>query len=265
LVAREMGAPLVEVGLPSVAIEQARKRAAAASPPFRLTARNAPAIAQIGRRLDGIPLALELAAARTKIFPPSQIVARLDDRFRLLTAGSRTALPRHQTLLALIEWSHDLLTEAERVLLRRLSVFAGGWSLEAAQAVCGDGLGEAGEVLEALDVLETLSQLTDKSLVEVEAPMEAAEGRYRLLETIRQYARDKLLASGEAEWVRDRHLEYFVQFAEQAEPKLRGAEQLEWLERVEREHDNLRTALARALDSGKRENALRLAGALYYF
>src|SRR5258707_10591010 len=120
------------------------ERAAATSPAFRLTAKNAPAITQIGRRLDGIPLALELAAARTRVFPPSQIVARLDDRFRLLTGGSRTALPRHQTLLALIEWSHELLSEAERVLLRRLSVFAGGWSLEAAQEGGGEGLGDAG-------------------------------------------------------------------------------------------------------------------------
>jgi predicted ATPase len=236
------------------------ERATATSPHFRLTTKNAPAIAQIGRRLDVIPLAIELAAARTRVFPPSQIVARLDDRFRLLTGGSRTALPRHQTLLALIDWSHELLSEAERVLLRRLSVFAGGWSLEAAQAVGGDGLGEAGE-----EVLETLAHLADKSLVDVEEAMEAAEGRYHLLETIRQYARDKLLASGEAERVHDRHLESFVQFAEEAEPHLRGAEQLAWLGRVEREHDNLRAALAWALDSGKTEHALRLAGALYYF
>jgi predicted ATPase/class 3 adenylate cyclase len=233
------------------------ERATATHSPFRLTAKNAPAIAQIGRRLDGIPLALELAAARTKVFPPDQIVALLDDRFRLLTGGSRTALPRHQTLLALIEWSHDLLTAAERMLLRRLSVFAGGWSLDAAQAVCGDRLGE--------DVLETLAHLADKSLIDVEEPTEAAEGRYRLLETVQQYARDKLLASGEPERVRDRHLEYFVQFAEEAEPHLRGAEQLDWLDRVEREHDNLRIALAWALESGKSEHALRLAGALYYF
>jgi predicted ATPase/class 3 adenylate cyclase len=233
------------------------ERATATHSPFRLTAKNAPAIAQIGRRLDGIPLALELAAARTRVMPPAQIVALLDDRFRLLTGGSRTALPRHQTLLALIEWSHELLTEAERVLLRRLSVFAGGWSLEAVQAVCGDGLGE--------NVLETLAHLVDKSLIDVDEPTESGEGHYRLLETVRQYARDKLLASGESERVRDRHLESFVQFAEEAEPQLRHAEQLAWLERLEREHDNLRAALAWALDSGKTEQALRLAGALYYF
>jgi predicted ATPase len=233
------------------------ERATAIHSPFRLTANNASAVAQIGRRLDGIPLALELAAARTRVFPPDQIVALLDDRFRLLTGGSRTALPRHQTLLALIEWSHDLLTAAERMLLRRLSVFAGGWSLDAAQAVCGDRLGE--------DVLQTLAHLADKSLVDVEEPTEAAQGRYRLLETVRQYARDKLFASGEAERVRDRHLEYFVQFAEEAEPHLRRTEQLDWLDRMECEHDNLRTALAWALESSKSEHSLRLAGALYYF
>jgi predicted ATPase/DNA-binding SARP family transcriptional activator len=233
------------------------ERAATAFPPFRLTAKNAPAIGQICLRLDGIPLALELAAARTKVFPPEQIAARLDDRFRLLTGGSRTALPRHQTLLALIEWSHDLLSEAERVLLRRLSVFAGGWSLEAAQVVCRDGLTDG--------VLDTLARLADKSLIEVEVPSEAVEGRFRLLETIRQYAREKLLAAGEAEQVRDRHLAYFLHFAEEAEPKLRGAEQLTWLERVEREHDNLRTALGWALEGDQSDLALQLVGALGYF
>ncbi len=233
------------------------ERAAAAHPAFHLTAANAPAITQISRRLDGIPLALELAAARTSVFPPDQIAARLDDRFRLLTGGSRTALPRHQTLLALIEWSHNLLTETERVLLRRLSVFAGGWSLEAAQAVCGEGLGE--------DVLDTLAHLADKSLLDVEAPIEAVEGRYHLLETIRQFARDRLLASGEVERTRDRHLEHFIQFAEETEPRLRRAEQLEWLERMDREHDNLRAALAWALERDMSAHALRLAGALTYY
>jgi predicted ATPase/DNA-binding SARP family transcriptional activator len=232
-------------------------RAQAAYPRFHLTAKNAPAIAQICLRLDGIPLALELAAARSRVFPPEQIAARLSDRFRLLTGGSRTALPRHRTLLALIDWSYDLLSEAERLLLRRLSVFAGGWSFEATQAVCGDGLGDA--------VLDTLVRLVDKSLVVVEEPMEAAEGRYRLLETIRQYAREKLLEAGEAEAVRERHLEFFLRFAETAEPRLRGAEQVEWLERVETEHDNLRTALAWSLESDKSDLALQLAGALGYF
>jgi predicted ATPase/class 3 adenylate cyclase len=241
------------------------EQAAATHPDFGLTTTNAPAIAEIGRRLDGIPLAIELAAARTKVLPPEQIAARLDDRFRLLTGGRRTALPRHQTLLALIEWSHDLLSEAERTLLRRLSVFAGGWSLEAAQAVGGDSLGAADQGEDVPNVLEALANLAEKSLVEVEAAPDATEGRYRLLETIRQYARDKLLATGEAEAVRDRHLAYFVQFAEETEPHLRGAQQLDWLDRVKREHDNLRTALAWALEKVRTESALRLAGALYYF
>ena len=230
-------------------------RAMAAYPSFRLKEKNAPAIADICRRLDGIPLAIELAAARTKVFPPEEIATRLDDRFKLLTGGSRTALERHQTLFALIEWSHNLLSEVERVLLRRLSVFAGGWSFDAAQEVCCERIGD--------ELLDILTHLVDKSLVAVEEERE--EARYRLPETIRQYARDKLFESGEAEQVRDRHLAFFLLFAEKAEPKLRGPEQLELLERVKTEHDNMRTALAWSLESGKSDNALQLAGALYYF
>lgn len=232
-------------------------RALAADPRFQLTERNAAAVSEICLRLDGIPLAIELAAARIKVIPPEQIATRLDDRFRLLTGGSRAALERHQTLAALIDWSHDLLSEPERTLLRRLSVFAGGWSLDAATSVCDGVLAEG--------TLETIARLADKSMVVVEGPMETGEGRYRLLETIRQYARDKLLASGESEQLRDRHLDYFLRFAEAIEPKLRGAEQLVWLGRVETEHDNLRTALAWALESRKSGSALRLAGALSYF
>jgi predicted ATPase/class 3 adenylate cyclase/DNA-binding XRE family transcriptional regulator len=233
------------------------ERAAAAQPAFHLTATNAPAIAQIGQRLDGIPLALELAAARATVLQPHQIAAGLDDRFRLLTGGRRTALPRHQTLHALIEWSHELLTEPERVLLRRLSVFAGGWSLDAAEAVCGKDL--------SADVLDTLARLADKSLVEVEALGEATEARYRLLETIRQYAREKLVAAREMEAIRGRHLDYFVRLAETSEPKLRTAEQLEWLGRLDAEHDNLRAALAWALERGANDLALRLVAAIAYF
>jgi predicted ATPase/DNA-binding XRE family transcriptional regulator len=230
-------------------------RAVAAHPSFRLKEKNAFAVTDICRRLDGIPLAIELAAARSKVFPPEEIAARLDDRFRLLTGGSRTALERHQTLFALIEWSHNLLSEAERVLLRRLSVFAGGWSFEAAQEVCGESLSD--------DVLDLLTHLVDKSLVAVEE--ETEEARYRLPETIRQYARDKLHEAGESEQIRHHHLEFFIHFTEVAEPKLRSAEQLEWLERVETEHDNLRTALAWSLESGKSDRVLQLAGGLYYF
>jgi len=230
-------------------------RAKAAYPSFHLKEKNASAVADICRRLDGIPLAIELAAARTKVFPPEEIAARLDDRFKLLTGGSRTALERHQTLFALIEWSHNLLSESERILLRRLSVFAGGWPFGAAQEVCDEGLGD--------EVLDLLTHLVDKSLVVVE--QETEPPRYRLPETIRQYARDKLYEAGEAEKNRDRHLEFFIQFAEIGEPKLRSAEQIEWLERVETEHDNLRTALAWSLESSKSESGLRLAGALAYF
>ena len=232
-------------------------RASAADPRFHLTEKNAWAVSQICLRLDGIPLAIELAAARIKVFTPDQIAARLDDRFRLLTGGSRTALERHQTLLALIDWSHDLLAEDERIVLRRLSVFAGGWSLDAAQAVCGDGSGD--------EVVDLLTRLVDKSLVMVDDSSESAEARYRLLETIRQYAREKLLASGESGPIRDRHLGYYLRFAEDAEPRLRGADQLAWLGRVETEHDNLRAALAWSLERADAERASRLAGAVAYF
>ncbi len=219
---------------------------------FALQDSNASAATQICRRLDGIPLALELAAARLAVFSTEEIASRLDDRFRLLTGGSRTALERHQTLRALIDWSYDLLSNDEQGLFRQLSVFAGGWTFQAAEAVSSD-----------FDVLNLLTQLVNKSLVMVE---EHGEGtRYRLPETIRQYARDKLFESGEVEPVRDHHLDFFLRFAEETEPKLRGSVQLEWLDRVETEHDNLRTALAWSLESGGSDRALRLAGALSYF
>jgi len=227
-------------------------RAKASYPRFRLTEKNALALADISRRLDGIPLALELAAARVAVFSPDEIASRLDDRFRLLTGGSRTALERHQTLRALIDWSYELLSAEERRVFRHLSVFAGGWTFEAAEAICSE-----------LDVLKKLTLLVNKSLVLVD---EHAEGRrYRLLETIRQYARETLFEAGEAEESRDRHLAFFIRLAEAAEPKLRGAEQVAWLERVESEHDNLRTALAWSLESGNSAGTLRLAGALAYF
>jgi predicted ATPase/class 3 adenylate cyclase len=241
-------------------------RASAADPRFHLTEKNASAVSQICLRLDGIPLAIELAAARIKVFTPDQIAARLDDRFRLLTGGSRTALERHQTLLALIDWSHDLLSEDERVVLRRLSVFAGGWTLEAAQAVCADEpptRGSGGGVPVA--VLDTLARLADKSLVMVDDSSDSAEARYRLLETIRQYGREKLLQSGESERIRDRHLAHFLRFVEEAEPHLRRVDQVAWLERLEVEHDNLRAALAWAVERADAERGLRLAGASAYF
>ncbi|MDE3089072.1 MAG: protein kinase [Chloroflexota bacterium] len=232
-------------------------RAASVSPDFSLTEHNALPVAQICRRLDGIPLAIELAAARVKGLSVDQIATRLDDRFRLLTGGSRTALPRQQTLRALIDWSYGLLSDPERLLLRRLSVFAGGWTLEAAEAICA--CGNAG----TFDVMDLQLRLVDKSLVVAEKQDD--ETRYRLLETIRQYARDRLVESGDVELLRACHLDYFLQFAEQAEPKLRGREQVLWSERLNAEYDNLRTALEWAFESNRAEIALRFAVALWQF
>lgn len=207
------------------------ERASAANPKFRLTDENASSIAQICSRLDGIPLAIELSASRITVFSPEQIAKRLDDRFKLLTGGSRTALPRQQTLRALIDWSYDLLSEGERALLRRLSVFAGGWTFEAAETICSN-----------VDVFEHLPQLVNKSLVTVND--EGDEPRYILLETIRQYARDKLLESGEGEGTRSRHFTYYLTMAETAGPELRKREhELEWVIRLETEYDNIRTAV----------------------
>ena len=226
-------------------------RARAANPKFKLTDQNAPSVAQICSRLDGIPLALELAAARASIFSAEQIATRLDDRFKLLTGGSRNALPRQQTLRALIDWSYDMLTEGERVLFRRLSVFAGGWTFESAEAICSD-----------LDVLNLLTQLVNKSLVTVEEGN--GDARYRLLETIRQYARDKLLEAGEAEQTRNLHLEYFVRFSEETAPYLDTAEVRNWIPRIDAEYDNLRTAFEWSLDHDV-EASLRIVGSLAYF
>jgi predicted ATPase/class 3 adenylate cyclase len=227
------------------------ERARAANPKFDLTEKNASSIAQICRRLDGIPLALELAAARVGVFSAEQIASRLDDRFKLLTGGSRTALPRQQTLRALIDWSYDILPKEECMLLRRLSVFAGGWVFEAAESLCSD-----------LDVLNLLTQLVNKSLVTMDD--EGDEPRYRLLETIRQYARDKLLETGEAAEMRNRHLDYYVQLTETAETQLYGSLALDWVNRLEAEYDNLRAAIEWGMDNNVMA-VLRMAGALPNF
>jgi non-specific serine/threonine protein kinase len=228
---------------------------------FAITAENATAIAQICRRLDGIPLAIELAAARVNVLSVDQIAARLNNAFRLLTGGSRTALPRQQTLRALMDWSYNLLSEQERALLRRLSVFAGGWTLEAAEAI--GATEDADDIIQSDDVLDVLTQLVNKSLVITEqengAPM-----RYRLLETIRQYTREKMSDYCDTDCVWDRHLEYFVQLAERAEPELRGPQQVAWLNRLKDEMDNLHAALDWSLD-GYVAAGLRLASALYEF
>jgi non-specific serine/threonine protein kinase len=215
-------------------------------------------VAQICRRLDGIPLAIELAAARIKILSVDEIAVRLDDRFSLLTAGSRTAVPRHQTLRATIDWSYDLLTEPERILLRRLSVFAGGFALEAAEEVCSRGMKRS-------DILDLLGRLVDKSLVIVEANVEISETRYRLLETIRQYALEKLIELGEAPAIRDQHLGYYLTLAEKSEPNMFGGESEIWFRRLDKELDNIRAATEWSTNTGKAHMALRIAGALDYF
>ena len=229
-------------------VERARRQL----PDFALTTAHAAAVAQLCIHLDGIPLALELAAARIRALSIEQINARLHDRFKLLTSASRTALPRQQTLRATLDWSYDLLTSAERLLLQRLSVFAGGWALEAAEQVC------AGEGLENCDILELLTSLSDKSLVMAEQKDERA--RYRLLETMRQYAQEKLWESGGSEAVRGRHRNYFLALAEEAEPKLMGTEQAAWLQHLEEEHENLRASLDWCLDRAGSDAGLRLCG-----
>jgi non-specific serine/threonine protein kinase len=251
------GPDLVSTLVSYEAVQLFLDRAIAVQPAFTLTNENAAAVAQICHRLDGIPLAIELAAARLRALSVTQIAARLDDRFNLLTVGSRTALPRHQTLRATIDWSYELLPKVECVLLRRLSVFANGWTLEAAEAVCvGDGL-------KRRQALDLLTRLVDKSLVVVE---EQAKGvRYRLLDTLRQYAWEKALESGELEPVQARHLHFFVNFAATAQSHLREASQIEWLDQLETEHDNLRAAMEWALGHGETEAGLRLAGDLALF
>ena len=234
-------------------VDRARQR----DPFFELTLRNGQAVAQVCQRLDGIPLAIELAAGRMEVLSAEQLASRLEDSLKLLTGG-RTADPRHRTLRATLEWSHELLSEAERVLFRRLSVFAGGWTLEAAEEVC------SGEGIKQEEVLEVLSELVDKSLVVAEAGEEGVP-RFRMLEPVRQYAQERLKESGAAEWVRERHAGYYLALAQEAEPELEGADQIRWMDQLEAEHDNLRAALSWALEGGQAERGLRLAGALRLF
>ena len=231
------------------------ERARAADPQFELTDARASAVVEICHRLDGIPLAIELAAARARALTVEQIAARLDDRFRLLTGGSRTALPRHQTLRAAMEWSFELLPEAERAVLWRLAVFAGPFTLEAAEAVC------AGPGVHQGDVVEHLTRLVEKSLVNRHV------ASYRLLETVREYARDHLLAAGESEATYARHRDWYADFVNRGAPAFfRGPESNAWLEDFEREHDNLRTAIQWSLDEGQSgARALELAAGLWRF
>ncbi len=234
------------------------ERARSIQPAFAPTARNLPAVVEICRRLDGIPLALELAAARLRALPVEEIAARVNDRFRLLASGDRTALPRQKTLRALIDWSHDLLPEVERALFRRLAVFAGGFTLDAAEAVTAGGAIAAG------DVLDLLSALVDKSLV----GLDGDTGRYAMLETVRQYAMEKLDRSGEGDALRDRHLDFYLSLVEKADVGMSPAEEAEWLERVDRVRENVLASHAwslRAQDACLRSYRLVFAMRNHWF
>jgi non-specific serine/threonine protein kinase len=232
-------------------------RAMAVVPDFRVTSGNSAPIVNICRHLDGIPLAIELAAARVKILTPEQIADRLQDRFQLLAGGPRTALPRHQTLQATMEWSYGLLTEPEKSLLMQLSVFSGGWTLEDAEELVQEDLDRRSEIL------DLLSNLVDKSLVIVKRKHGLA--RYGMLETVRQFATGKLTASGDADDFNQRHANLFIKLAEEADPRLRSSDQLEWLERLGDEHENLRAAIAWLIDANQSDEAARLIGALGWY
>ncbi|QLH21346.1 BTAD domain-containing putative transcriptional regulator [Streptomyces sp. Rer75] len=247
-----------------VALRLFQERGAAARPGFR-TDDDPAACAEICRRLDGLPLAVELAAARLRLLTPRQIADRLDDRFRLLTSGSRTVLPRQQTLRAVVDWSWDLLDARERTVLARLSVFAGGCGLPAAEEVCGDPDGRG--PVDPRDVAALLGSLVDKSLVVAAPGATGADGemRYRLLETVAEYAAERLDETGERAVVERRHLVAYRELARTADPHLRGREQRVWLPRLETEHENLRTALRRAVAAGDEQEALCLVLSLGWF
>jgi len=232
------------------------ERAMAVKPDFGVTNENAPAVAEICARLDGLPLAIELAAARTKLLPPEALLSRLGNRLKLLTGGARNLPARQQTLRGTIDWSYDLLDEDEKSLFGGLSVFAGGSTLEAIEEIC-DPEGN-------LDALEGVGSLLEKSLLRREEGS-GVESRFVMLETVHEYAREKLEESGEAEDVKRVHAAYFLAMAEEASAELRGPDQLEWLGRLEAEHDNMRAALSWALGRQKVDLGLRLAGALWRF
>ncbi len=259
---RETGRSMPDISQ-SEAVRLFVERAQAARASFALTAADGPAVAQICTRLDGIPLAIELAAARVRSLSVSEIASRLDDQFRLLTGGSRTALPRQQTLRALIDWSYNLLTPSECILFRRLAVFAGGWTLDAAENVTANGAEATGSAaLASEEVYDTLDSLVNKSLVISEPRGDCTH--YRFLETIRQYARDRLVEAGESERIRDRHLDYVVQFAREVEPSLTLAENAEWADRAGLELDNIRAALDWSLER-KPLSALHILYSLMFF
>lgn len=230
-------------------------RARAVSPSFAVTEQNAAAVANVCSRLDGVPLALELAAARTRVLSVEQIAERLDDRLRLLTSGHRTTLPRHQTLRAAIDWSHDLLSDMERMLWRRLSVFAGSFSLGAVETIC------AGDEIDPLDVLDVLSQLVDKCLVVAEERQ--GQKRFRLLETMRQYAQERLQESGEEPALRGALCGWYGDLLERHDPEHFAT--VQWMDKIELEHDNLRQAVHWAMETGHWDQALRICSELWFF
>jgi predicted ATPase/DNA-binding SARP family transcriptional activator/tetratricopeptide (TPR) repeat protein len=238
------------------AVRLLRDRADAVRRDLPTDARTLSTMTRVCRALDGMPLAIELAAARLRTMSIDQLANRLDDRFRLLTGGSRTALPHHRTLRAVVDWSWELLTDAERTVLRRLAVFSGGASLDAAEQVCG------GDSLERGDVLDLLTTLAEKSLLLTEGDRAP---RYRMLGTINEYARDRLADAGESELARHAHLAYFTGLTETADPHLRRAEQLEWLAVLELEHDNITVALRGALAAGEAHAAMRLAAGVGWY
>jgi len=234
----------------SPAVQLLRDRAGAVRRDFAADERTLPTMVHVCRALDGMPLAIELAAASLRTMSIDQLAHRLDDRFRLLTSGSRTALPRHRTLRAVIDWSWELLTDAERMVLRRLSAFSGGASLEAAEWVC------AGDGVERDQVLELLTSLAEKSLL---LTADDTVPRYRMLGTIREYAGHRLAEAGESEPARRAHLAYVTELTETAEPHLRRADQLEWLATLDAEHDNIGSAMRGAIAAGEADAAMRLA------
>lgn len=232
------------------------ERAGAVRHGFRLTEGNAAAIAEIVRRVDGLPLAIELAARRVKLLTPQALLHRLEQRLPLLSGGARDLPERQRTLRGAIAWSHDLLDAEEQRLFARLAAFRGGWTLESAEAMCGPGL--------ATDVLDGLFSLVDQSLVRQEQTWDG-DLRFQLLETIHEFATERLRASGEEEQVHRRHAQHLRDLAEEAEPHLMGEGQAEWLQRLEREHDNLRAALDWAEAVGDADTALRMSAAIWRF
>jgi len=239
----------------SASVRLLTQRARAVVPGFEVTEDNAPAVAMICRALDGMPLAIELAAARLRTMAPEQVAARLSDRFQLLTGGSRTAMPRHQTLRAVVDWSWDLLDDAERALWRRFSVFAGGATLEAAEQVC------SGSGVRADQILDLLTALADKSLLVVRHD----PPRYRMLEIIRAYGQERLAEAGESQEVREAHAQYFTRLAEAGQYHLLRGEQLDWLRRLSADQDNLHAAIRGAIAVGDGPVAVRLAAALGWY